>query len=219
MTIYVPSQGAEDWRLLLGDPEKHWRKGYSAFELARSWETAGGLPAEINRIFGSDAELLIAIPEHQVRMPGKGYASQCDVFALVRQGAETIAMAVEGKVEESIGPTVGEWLKGDKTGNRRARLDAIAGLLGLVGKDLAPFRYQLLHRSAAGIYEAQRFGLTRAALVVQSFSTKDTGLNDFRAFTTALGAPAGPEKRETAMLPGGIRLDLAWVRSKIPKAG
>lgn len=217
MTVYIPSRGAKDWRPLLGDPKKHWRKGYSAHSIAHSWEAARGLPPEINTVFGGNADLLFAFPEHQVKMPGKGYASQCDVFALVRYDGQTIAMAVEGKVEEAIGPTVGDWLKGDKTGNRRARLDGIAQLLGLAGKDLASLRYQLLHRSAAAVVESQRIGLSRAALIVQSFSPKDTGLDDYKAFTTALGVPTVLGKRVTADLPGGIKLDLAWVRGKVPK--
>ena len=35
---YAPSESIEDWRKL--QPERHWRVGYSAFELAHSWENA-----------------------------------------------------------------------------------------------------------------------------------------------------------------------------------
>ena len=45
--IYVPSKGPEDWRKLLGDPEMHWREGFSAMALANRWEDSNGVPAEI----------------------------------------------------------------------------------------------------------------------------------------------------------------------------
>ncbi len=105
--ILVPTQSPEDWCHLLADPDKHWRAGYSALSAAISWETAHGLPPEIALLLGPDAELLLAIPEHKVAMPGKGRDSQCDVFALVKAGGQTIAVAVavEAKVAEPFGPT------------------------------------------------------------------------------------------------------------------
>jgi hypothetical protein len=127
-------------------------------------------------------------------------------------------MAVEGKVEEAIGPTVVDWLKGDKTGNRRSRLDAIARALGLAGMELSGLRYQLLHRSAAAVFEARRFGLIHAAMVVQSFSTEDTGLKDYEAFTELLGSKIGLGQIGKFSLPDGMKFDLAWVRGKVPKS-
>jgi uncharacterized protein DUF6946 len=44
---YIPAQSAEDWRKLLADPEKQWKRGYSAMASALSWEAAVGLPEEI----------------------------------------------------------------------------------------------------------------------------------------------------------------------------
>jgi hypothetical protein len=82
--IYVPSSGCNDWQRLLADPEKHWRPGFSAFATARAWEAADGLPQEIAELLGPDPELLLAIPEHKVRLPGWERTTECDVFALVR---------------------------------------------------------------------------------------------------------------------------------------
>ena len=42
MSILVPSNGAECWKRLLADPEKHWAKGYSAPTLAHCREGAPG---------------------------------------------------------------------------------------------------------------------------------------------------------------------------------
>ena len=51
-------------------------------------------------ILGPGARLLLAIPEHQVALPGGGRPSQCDVFALVRNDVGTPTVAVEAKVRE-----------------------------------------------------------------------------------------------------------------------
>lgn len=75
---------------------------------ALSWEAAKGVPPEIAELLGGSAELLLAIPEHKVSLPGGSRESQCDVFALVRTFGETMAIAVEAKVSEPFGPTVGE---------------------------------------------------------------------------------------------------------------
>lgn len=78
--ILVPTLGADDWRRFLADPEKHWKRGYSAMAAALSWEAANGVPPEISELFGGSLELLLAIPEHKVALPGGGRESQCDVF-------------------------------------------------------------------------------------------------------------------------------------------
>jgi hypothetical protein len=67
------------------------------------------LPPEIAKLLGVDAELLLAIPEHKVSLRDAGRESQTDVFALVKSNDQTIAVAVEGKVNEAFGPTIKDW--------------------------------------------------------------------------------------------------------------
>ena len=50
-TIYVPSRGPDDWRRFLADPEKQWRRGFSARAAAYSWESVNRLPPEIEALF------------------------------------------------------------------------------------------------------------------------------------------------------------------------
>jgi len=104
--IYIPTSGAQSWQALLADPSKQWRPGYSARTLAHCWEAAEGLPPEIAELYGLDSELLIAIQEHKVSLRDSGRESQTDVFALVKSSNRTIAVAVEGKVNESFGPII-----------------------------------------------------------------------------------------------------------------
>src|SRR5690606_36029318 len=107
--IYLPSTGADSWRTLLADPEKHWRMGYSARTLAQCWEAARALPPEVAALFPPQTELRLAVPEHKVPLP-RGRDSQNDLFALLRNGDRTIALTVEGKVAESFDRPVAEWL-------------------------------------------------------------------------------------------------------------
>ncbi len=48
--IYIPTSSADDWRKFLAEPDKQWRSGYSAKELAECWENAHGFPEETQRV-------------------------------------------------------------------------------------------------------------------------------------------------------------------------
>jgi len=204
----VPTRGLGDWQSLLADPVKQWRAGYSAMATARSWEEARGLPPEIAAILGPETELLLAIPEHKVALPGGRRESQCDVFALVGRGHDTIAVAVEAKVEEPFGPTLGDWLA-DGSPGKRARLDAIRALLGCPDPP-GTLPYQLFHRTAAAILEARRFRATSAAMLVHSFSMDHRWHDAFAAFCDFLGTGSARGVPHELSLPDGRILTLGW---------
>lgn len=207
--ILIPSRGPEDWKRFLADPEKQWKRGFSAMAAALSWEASNGLPTEIAEVLGADAELLLAIPEHKVALPGGRRESQCDVFALVRQGERTTALAVEGKVNEPFGPTVQEWLVNASTG-KRERLRFISEVLGLKSAPPGSIRYQLLHRTAAAVVEAGRFKTDGVAMIVHSFSQEHRWFEDFAAFTEMLGVEAKRSEGLACRLPTGKTLTLGW---------
>lgn len=211
--IFLLSNGPDGWRQFLADPVKQWRDGYSAKEVAYCWEAANGLPREIAGMFPRGAELLLAIPEHKVPMPGKGLPSQCDVFALARSGGDLVAIAVEAKVSEPFGETVGEWLaKGGE--NRRNRVNGICDLLE-IGFPPAGVRYQLLHRTAAAVVEAHKFKADVAAMVVQSFSPEHAWYEDFAAFCDHLGLGSERGALHQKKLTGGLVLAVGWASSPI----
>lgn len=209
--IYIPAQGIADWQSLLADPVRQWRAGYSAMAAAQSWQAAAGLPPEIDALLGGETELQLAIPEHKVPLPGRGADSQCDVFALVQAGAQGVALAIEAKVDEPFGPTVAEWLR-PRSDNKQFRLSAICDLLGLDGPPPEVLRYQLLHRTAAAVLEAQRFRRPVAAMVVQSFSPGARWLEDFEAFARALDMDAGYGRLGRKRLPCGTELWIGWAQ-------
>lgn len=207
--ILIPSRGPDDWQQFLADPQKQWKRGYSAMAAALSWEAAQGLPPEIAAMLGERATLLFAIPEHKVALPGGRGESQCDVFALVRAGDETIAVAVEAKVNEPFGPSVADWMV-DASAGKTERIAFIRDLLGLPDGPIGHIRYQLLHRTAAAVLEAARFKTDRAAMIVQSFSQEHRWFEDFAAFTGLLGLDAVRGKPLRHVLPSGKPLDLGW---------
>ncbi len=110
--VLVPAVSPEDWQRLLAEPDKHWRRGYSAHAIAHCWQEADGFPEEIAGVLSrcprfEKLELLIAIPEHQVPLPGGHRPSQNDVWALARGPHGLVSIAVEGKVSEPFGEPVG----------------------------------------------------------------------------------------------------------------
>lgn len=192
--IYVPSSGPACWQPLLAKPQLHWKSGYSAHCLAHAWEAANGLPLEIAQLFSASAsspELLLAIPEHQVPLPGGNTSSQADVFALLRVGDNTVATAIEGKVDETFGPTIGEWMMQASEG-KETRLKYLTDVLGLSYPPAPDLRYQLFHRTASAVIEANRFKTDAAAMIVHSFSPTNMWFDDFARFVALFGHRAVP---------------------------
>jgi len=193
--VFVPTASADAWKQFLAEPAKQWKSGFSAKTLAHCWEDAakqpGSLPREIAAMLlphGGDPELLLALPEYKVALPGSSRGeSQNDIFALARVGDRTFAIMVEGKVREPFGDKIGDWLKGASNG-KRERLTYLCQVLGFSQPPPDQTRYQLLHRTASAVIEAQRFKTDAAAMIVHSFSREKLWFNDFVQFSSLFGA-------------------------------
>ena len=216
--IYIPSTKPEDWQSLLADPEKHWRKGYSARALAFCWQEADGFPDCVKRVFkksGIDlfqnVEILLAIPEHKVSLPGGSRSSQNDLFVLAKSHDQLISIAVEGKVSEPFGDTVSKWLQNPTPGKKK-RLDFLCTELGLAGADVSNIRYQLLHRTASAILEAKKFNASHALMLVHSFSQKNEWFKDYNLFSKLFRIDAKMNRIHFASKIGDIQLYLGWVK-------
>lgn len=210
--ILVPSTGAENWRAFLAKPDLHWAVGYSARTLAHAWEAASGLPPEIaailNPVFGT-VEPLVTMPEHKTPLPGGSRESQSDVFTLLRHVGGTIACTIEGKVNEPFGPTVARQMANASPG-RTERLNYLCELLG-IGDCPTDVHYQLLHRTASSLVEAERFSANDAAMIVHSFSPERRWFDAFTHFCEVLGGgtvEVGEPK--VVIVPDGKRLVLGW---------
>jgi len=213
--IYIPAKNADDWAVLLADPLKHWRTGYSARTLAYSWQNADGFPSEIQTAFSTnellaDIQLLLAIPEHQVPLVGGSRPSQNDIWALARASTGLVSIAVEGKVSEPFGPTLSDWLAEGSKG-KASRLAFLRRELNLNETLAGTIRYQLIHRTGAAVIEAKRFGAPHAVMIVHSFSRSREWFQDYEAFALLLRAEVSVNRIVYAGKRAGVHLHIGWV--------
>lgn len=214
--ILVPAMSLDDWKRLLASPE-HWKEGYSAHALATRWQASPGFPPEISTLLAtndltSGATLLLAIPEHQVPLAGGARASQIDLWALARTAGGLVSIAVDGKVSESFGPSIGDWEKEASSG-KRARWDALCSLLEVNRDCDRDIRYQLFHRTASALLEAKRFHAKCAAVVVHSFSATREFFGDFQRFVRLMGGNvAAPGQMMSVPAREGIALCFGWAQ-------
>jgi hypothetical protein len=223
--LCVETRGISNWRDRLAKPDSQWRRRFSAFETAVSWEKAschvGGLPEPIAELFrGSvfgEATLLLAIAEHKVPLVGGLADSQCDVWAVLNTASGALSLAVEAKANEPFGKgnePLEHWLvagaNAESEKNRSARWECVAKNLPTSSRgafDKVP--YQLLHRCAAAVIEARRFALPNAALVVQAFASPPESFSAFCLFCQALDLKAERGRMCVASV-GEIRLGVGW---------
>jgi len=214
--IAIPTRSLDDWELLLARPS-HWKAGYSAMTLAQAWEDAAadGFPPEVRATINTaeredwtNLRLLLAIPGYKVPLPGGSRPSQTDLAALARGDRGLVAVAIEGKVDETLGPTVGE-KRTEKSSGVDERLAFLQTALDLSSVP-DNIRYQLLHRTVSALRIADDFAAESAIMLVHSFSPTHQWYDDFMAF----GRPfdAAPERGSLAMIgkKGGIPLYIGW---------
>ena len=211
--FYLPVTDPEAWKAFLAK-SSHWKTGYSAKCLAYSWNEARGFPAEVRKAFSAgslgEVQLLLAIPEHQVPLPGGSTASQNDLWVLGRTRDALVSISVEGKVNEAFGPTLGEWLAGASTG-KHERIGYLKKVLGLDFELPDDLRYQLFHRTASAVIEARRFHSKHAVMVVHSFSQEGKWFEDFASFVELFGVEVQKECLLSVGMVDGIELHLGWV--------
>lgn len=212
--IYVPSSGPQSWQALLANPIKHWARGYSARALAHSWEDQEGFPPEIYALLQqhsalANTEPLLIFPEWKVPLPGGSRPSQNDAWVLARGDGGIISIAIEGKVDEPFDKTIGEW-RLDTTPSKEIRLQFLLDVLGLSSPIAETIRYQLLHRAASAVIEAERFHASHAVMLVHSFSPNHQWVEDFSAFIALFGltAPVGRLASTTAR--HGLPMHFGW---------
>jgi Domain of unknown function (DUF6946) len=215
--ILIPTRSPDDWKSLLAQPDLHWKEGYSAMTLANAWESAAadGFPPEVRtalqtagRADWSHLRLLLAVPEYKVALPGGSRASQTDLAVLARGDHGLVAIAVEGKVDESLGPTVGEKRAEDSPGvdERLAFLQTALGL-SAVPDDI---RYQLLHRTVSALRIADDFAAESAVMLVHSFSPSHRWYDDFMAFARLFNVAPVRGSLVSVGQRSGLPLYLGW---------
>lgn len=186
--------------------------------LARSWEDAApkGFPPEIAKALATtgrsdwrNLRLLMAIPEYRVPLPGGARASQTDLAAFARGDLGLVAIAVEGKVDESLGPTVGE-KRAELSSGVDERLAYLEHALGLDLPCADGIRYQLLHRTVSALRVAQDFAAESAVMLVQSFSPDHKWHSDFLAFAKLFNQEPAMGSIVQIGVHDQIRLYIGW---------
>jgi hypothetical protein len=217
--IFVPTISGSDWQRLLGKPKLHWKMGYSAMSAAACWEdNQPNLPAEIVATLEStddpslnNLELLVAIPEWEVDLPGGDRPSQTDILSITQNDNGLVILAVEAKVEEPFGPTLEE----KKNGASEGQLNRISYLEEMLGRT-SPFpkhiRYQLLHRSVSALLTAKSFHAPVAVMLVHSFSQSSKWRNEFEAFCSELNCASLTNDVWEVPNIKGRRLLLGWCK-------
>ena len=216
--IYIPVSSAEQWQDFLADPDKQWKPGYSARALAYCWQEADGFPPSVARVLSQlpqfkELQMLLGLPEHKVSLPGGSRPSQTDIWVLAGCADGLVSIAVEGKVSESFGPSIAEW-DYDSTPGRRERLEFLCSLLEVEVPPPPDVRYQLFHRAASAILEAQRFRAQNAVLLVHSFSQTEEGFDDYARFASLLGWQVEVNFIASGGNRSGVDFFLAWVRGE-----
>lgn len=186
---------------------------------AACWEESQPqLPAEITQVLEdskdqsvSNLELLVAIPEWEVELPGGDTASQTDILAITRNEFGLVILGVEAKVDEPFGPTLQE-KKSDASEGQLKRIAYLEQELGRTVLFGSKIRYQLLHRTVSVILTARAFHAPVAVMLVHSFSTTSKWRDDFENFCKELrGTQLSLDLCEVPNI-DGPRLILGWCK-------
>jgi len=224
--LFIPTLGPTDWRRLLANPSTQWKRYKSALEMAVCWESARdlprGLPPEVAKAIDTEpqlsgAHLLIGLPEHKVSFVGGRHPSQNDLWALLRVKDKLVSMAVEAKAGEKLDDIVKDWLaKGVEKSRKPERLTALKQQLSINNADVSQIRYQLLHRAASALKEAERFGAPMAVMLIQSFNraADEESWKDFMRFGEIMGATVKEGGLVKSQRPTAVPLFIGWVTSQ-----
>jgi hypothetical protein len=195
----------EQWKEVVG--QENWGVGRSAYEVAFSWQTAGGLPPGIAKALAASGarplagvHLDVAIVEKPIFLDAQTTPSITDLIGYGRNAAdEPIVVAVEGKAQETFGLPVRSWLRGDAlefrtsvepTPTRTRRFEFLCERLGLGVDHECQLRYQLLHRTVSALLEGELHAAAAVVIVVHAFGPQSAGnWTDYQLFLEALGAP------------------------------
>ena len=221
--LHVPLNAPEDVKPHLGRPG-HYKEGYSAFCLVNGWMAENGIPELVRLTLDTvpalqQAILLEGFLEREVSLGDGARNSQTDLLCLLAINEQLAVMSVEGKVREPFGNLVSKELE-DASDFKKSRIERLAKVLGLSLEKAKPLRYQLIHRTAAAIFEAQRFCSQTAIMMVHSFDPADAGFADYRLFANAIGFrnpeptyTVGPQPFE------GVSLYLGWTADRPSSEG
>jgi hypothetical protein len=218
-----------DWRdWTRPKEERQWRASRSAMELARAWftSTTPVVPSELSALLrGNPLTQSVSFtdgwPELKTPLPFPGEGRNHDLVLVGEVNGKSFMCAIEGKVDETMGPPIGSyWRKSKRSGASRAwrRIDAL--LASAFGPDAQATRppwadlpYQMLTALVGTAIEASNRSCSLALVCLHEFVTESArpqllrrNAEDYGAFLKALGvsrpAPGVSYGPFTVQLPG-----------------
>jgi uncharacterized protein DUF6946 len=192
----------EDWRRVASTDMRP-----AAYELAQTWQAAGGIPPGIKKALDdfhappiSGLSLDVAIVEMPVFVDTKT-AATTDLMGYARNRAdEPVVLAVEAKAHEPFGLPVRSWLRGEvdepssNTEPHPARERRFAFLCERLGFSVdleCGLRYQLLHRTVSAVMEGELHAAAAVVVLIHDFGESAPGnWKDYELYLDALGFPS-----------------------------
>ena len=114
-------------------------------------------------------------------------------------------ITVEGKVDEGFGRSTAKWRE-DASLGKRERLARLCKRLRRAPARVDHISYQLLHRTAAALIEAERFNSNTAVTLIHSFSGDLVGFKDYQAFISLFGKWSKPNTVTNVGRRNGVQL-------------
>ena len=218
----APLTKPQDAQQFLRDPQLHWKKGRSAYEAAHAWIGHGGsrgvgLPGRVRDLLNSspewtNASVVTGFFEHATPLDTQKGPSNIDILVVCGLDQCLGIIAVEAKAGEPFGDLVSVWRTAKPSPGKDARLAWACEFFGVSAAACDPLRWQLFHRTASAIIEAQRFRAKHAIMLVHDFCPEPSWVEDFLAFASAIGIHGaqvgGISDAKTLQ---GVSLRLAWV--------
>jgi len=159
----------------------------------------------------NNVDVLYGFPEYKVSLPGGGSSSQNDLYVLTKANNELLPIMVEGKVSEPFGNTVKSWLGDNPSNGKRKRLIYLLNVLGLHAESVQNKRYQLIHRVASALIEAENVNAKNALVLVHSFSETGKWFEDYAEFVALFNLSPKKDSVVGPVQINGVNLYFSWV--------
>jgi hypothetical protein len=221
--------GPQDWAEFVGSDK--FKPGRSAYSLAHTWQGASGFPSSVAEVLAPLRLTPIrAFIEWEETLDTQKGPSVTDIMLDTEDpDGLRVPVAVEGKCAERFGEQICVWIHGgDQTKTdvawsepkktRERRLNYLNEVLGTSFNGSSELRYQLVHRTASVVLRARSLGVTRAVVLIHSFSSglEDPNFADWCRFLASLpGGQTGTKQRLLGAVPlGGIQTYFAWTEDR-----
>jgi len=185
----------------------------SAARLTTKWREADGFPTEVARLLRSheataSAAMLLAIPEHHVRLAGGARAAQTDLWVLARTPRGLLSIVVDAGRGDADDGTAREWHTAE---SHEKTTMALRSLLEIDRESELAIGHRLFHRTACALLEARRFFASGAAVIIHSVGATRRTFLEFQGFVALLGGRLSRPGELAAVPPReGIALYFGW---------